>query len=147
MIVKAESNHLKDITAIENQSFGRPWSLQSFLSEFSNITSSNWVYMKNNRVAGYLFGWKIDYDYHINNIAVDLRLFFISSISINFSLYAHICLLQCRYGYWPSVLVMGNRGIVEEGEEGRAGRARRKHAEFTLRQGAEQSRAEQSSVV
>ena len=46
----------------------------------------------------------------------------------------HTVLLQCRYGYWPSVLVMGNRGIVEEGEEGRAGRARRKHAEFTLRQ-------------
>ena len=29
----------------------------------------------------------------------------------------HTVLLQCRYGYWPSVLVMGNRGIVEEGEE------------------------------
>tara|TARA_Y100000814_G_C12154093_1_gene341964 strand:+ start:200 stop:622 length:423 start_codon:yes stop_codon:yes gene_type:complete len=72
MIVKAESNHLKDITAIENQSFDKPWSLQSFLSEFSNKASSNWVYIKNNRVIGYLFGWKIDYDYHINNIAVDL---------------------------------------------------------------------------
>ena len=72
MIVKAESNHLKDIANIENQSFDRPWSSQSFLSEFSNKTSSNWVYMKNNRVIGYLFGWKIDYDYHINNIAVDL---------------------------------------------------------------------------
>ena len=72
MIVKAESNHLKDITAIENQSFDKPWSLQSFLSEFSNKASSNWVYMKNNKVIGYLFGWKIDCDYHINNIAVDL---------------------------------------------------------------------------
>ena len=33
-----------------------------------------------------------------------------------------------------SVLVRGIGGIVEEGEEGRAERARRKHAEFTLRQ-------------
>ena len=72
MIVRAENNHLKEIAIIENQSFDRPWSLQSFLSEFSNKASSNWVYMKNNKVIGYLFGWKIDCDYHINNIAVDL---------------------------------------------------------------------------
>jgi len=72
MIVKAKNSHLEDIINIESQSFDKPWSSQSFLNEFLNEASSNWVYVKNNRVIGYLFGWRIDHDYHINNIAVDL---------------------------------------------------------------------------
>ena len=72
MIVKAESNHLKDIIDIESHSFGKPWTYQSFSSEIMNNAGSNWVYVSNNQVKGYLFGWKIDCDYHINNIAVDV---------------------------------------------------------------------------
>ena len=30
----------------------------------------NWVYQNNNRVVGYLFGWKVMDEYHLNNIAV-----------------------------------------------------------------------------
>ena len=72
MIVRAENNHLKDIIDIESHPFGKPWTHQSFSSEITNNAGSNWVYIKNSKVKGYLFGWKIDYDYHINNIAVDV---------------------------------------------------------------------------
>jgi len=72
MIIKAQNNHLKDIVVIENQSFQKPWSYQSFLAEMQNNVDSNWVYIRNNEVIGYLFGYKLDYDFHINNIAVCL---------------------------------------------------------------------------
>ena len=72
MIVRAENNHLKDIVNIEDRSFGKPWTYQSFSAEIMNEAGSNWVYVNNNQVKGYLFGWKIDFDYHINNIAVDV---------------------------------------------------------------------------
>ena len=51
MILKAENDHLKDIINIENQSFDRPWSSQSFLNEFLNNASSNWVYIKKTNSA------------------------------------------------------------------------------------------------
>ena len=72
MIVKADNSHLKDIFNIEKQSFRKPWSIQSFMGEINNSSSSNWVYLQNHKVKGYLFGWKIGLDFHINNIAVDL---------------------------------------------------------------------------
>ena len=72
MIIKANSNHLNDIINIEKESFEEPWSHQSFLNELNNRIGSNWVYIKNNKVAGYMFGWKLDNDFHINNIAVHL---------------------------------------------------------------------------
>ena len=70
MIVKANNNHLDGILAIEQTSFEKPWSHKSFLNEFNNKISSNWVYLENDRVLGYIFGWILDLDFHINNIAV-----------------------------------------------------------------------------
>ena len=72
MIVRAEDNHLEDIVNIESHAFRRPWTYQSFSNEIINDAGSNWVYVANNQVKAYLFGWKIDCDYHINNIAVDI---------------------------------------------------------------------------
>ena len=37
MIIKAQNNHLKDIVIIENQSFQKPWSYQSFLAEMQSF--------------------------------------------------------------------------------------------------------------
>ena len=72
MIVKALSNHLRDIINIEKEAFENPWSHQSFLNEINNMIGSNWVYMRNTKVIGYMFGWKLDDDFHVNNIAVHL---------------------------------------------------------------------------
>ena len=72
MIIKAESNHLREIFDIEKQAFEMPWSPQSFLNEINNIIGSNWVYIKNAKVRGYIFGWQLNNDFHINNIAVHL---------------------------------------------------------------------------
>ena len=43
-----------------------------FLIKTSNVDneiSSNWVYISSSKLIGYLFGWKIENEFHINNIA------------------------------------------------------------------------------
>ena len=39
-------------------------------SEINNDIGSNWVYMIDSKLVGYLFGWYIKDEFHINNIAV-----------------------------------------------------------------------------
>ena len=70
MLIRVDKDHLNDILLIEKESFKSPWSYKSFLNELNNRVSSNWVYLKNTKVLGYVFGWNIDSDYYINNIAV-----------------------------------------------------------------------------
>ena len=70
MIVKANKDHLEKILDIELDSFDNPWSYQSFLNEINNDVGSNWVYLQHANLLGYMFGWIIQGDYHINNIAV-----------------------------------------------------------------------------
>ena len=70
MIIKANKGHLSQILDIELESYDNPWSYQSFLNEINNDASSNWVYIENTELLGYMFGWTIEGDYHINNIAV-----------------------------------------------------------------------------
>ena len=69
MIIKANSSHIDDILRIELSSFAKPWSKESFVAEINSEISSNWVYLLNSRLIGYLFGWKIENEFHINNIA------------------------------------------------------------------------------
>ena len=69
MIIKANSEHIDDILEIENSSYLRPWTKQSFMNEIDNEISSNWVYISSSKLIGYLFGWKIESEFHINNIA------------------------------------------------------------------------------
>tara|TARA_Y100001970_G_C14082488_1_gene775506 strand:+ start:329 stop:751 length:423 start_codon:yes stop_codon:yes gene_type:complete len=71
MIVQVDHSHLKSIANIEKKSFENPWSYNAFSNEINSKISSNWVYIINNNVIGYMFGWIIDKDFHINNIAVD----------------------------------------------------------------------------
>ena len=70
MLTKANKNHLADILLIEKKSFQNPWSYTSFSNELNSKVASNWVYLKELKVSGYIFGWNIDSDYYINNIAV-----------------------------------------------------------------------------
>ena len=70
MLIRVDKDHLDDILLIEKESFKSPWSYKSFLNELNNKVSSNWVYLKKAKVLGYVFGWNIDSDYYINNIAV-----------------------------------------------------------------------------
>ncbi len=72
MIKKAEKHHLQDILTIERACFERPWSEIHFLSDLENpLAASNWVYMSEKQLQGYLFGWYIEGEYHLNNLAVD----------------------------------------------------------------------------
>ena len=70
MIIRASSNHIQDILDIERKCFSNPWTADSFISEINNEIGSNWVYMIDSKLVGYLFGWYIKDEFHINNIAV-----------------------------------------------------------------------------
>ena len=71
MIIAAEMHHLKEIAAIENKSFDKPWSVTQIKYDIqSKMESENWVYLVDKQVLGYIFGWIIMDEYHLNNIAV-----------------------------------------------------------------------------
>ena len=64
-------HHLKGIVNIENKSFDKPWSAIQIKNDIkSEIDSENWVYIMDKWVVGYIFGWIIMDEYHLNNIAV-----------------------------------------------------------------------------
>ena len=85
MIIRASSNHIQDILDIERKCFSNPWSADSFISEINNEIGSNWVYMIDSKLVGYLFGWYIKDEFHINNIAVheNFRRFGVAQNMIN----------------------------------------------------------------
>ena len=71
MITTAEMHHLKDIAVIENKSFKKPWSMAQIKNDIlSEMDSENWVYLEEEQVVGYMFGWKVMDEFHLNNIAV-----------------------------------------------------------------------------
>ena len=71
MILEANKTHLKQIFQIEESSFKNPWSYESLLAEINNKLSLNRVFLEEKKVLGYLFGWNLDSEYHLNNIAVN----------------------------------------------------------------------------
>ena len=71
MIVPAKLHHLEEISAIENNSFKKPWSKIQIQSDIqSEIDSENWVYIMGELVVGYIFVRIILDEFHLNNIAV-----------------------------------------------------------------------------
>ena len=70
MIISASQNHLPEILNIERKSFSKPWTEYHFKCDLNNKISVNWVYQNDNHVVGYLFGWQVMDEYHLNNIAV-----------------------------------------------------------------------------
>ena len=71
MIVPAKLYHLEEIIAIENSAFNKPWTKNQIKNDIlSNTDSANWVYIMDEMVIGYIFGWIIHDEFHLNNIAV-----------------------------------------------------------------------------
>ena len=71
MIIPAQLHHLDNIVSIENYAFNQPWTKNQFLNDIqSKLDSENWVYVIDELVAGYIFGWIIRGEFHLNNIAV-----------------------------------------------------------------------------
>ena len=71
MIIPAQLNHLDGIVSIEKSAFNQPWTKNQFMNDIqSELDSENWVYVINEFVAGYIFGWIIQGEFHLNNIAV-----------------------------------------------------------------------------
>ena len=62
---------MEQILHIENNLFPQPWSEYHFKEEINSIpVAHNWVILNDNNVIGYVFGWLIEGEYHLNNIAI-----------------------------------------------------------------------------
>ena len=71
MIIPVQLHHLDEIVSIENCAFNQPWTKNQFLNDIqSKLDSENWVYVIDEMVGGYIFGWIIQGEFHLNNIAV-----------------------------------------------------------------------------
>ena len=71
MIIPAQLIHLDGIVSIEDSAFNKPWTKNQFMNDIqSELDSENWVYVIDELVTGYIFGWIIQGEFHLNNIAV-----------------------------------------------------------------------------
>ena len=71
MIISAQISQLDEIIAIENISFEKPWTRNQIKDDIqANIDSENWVFVQDEKVVGYIFGWIIRNEFHLHNIAV-----------------------------------------------------------------------------
>ena len=71
MIQSANKSHLDEILDIEKIVFTKPWTREQLKNDLVLSTNSeNWVYMEDQQVAGYILGWKVLDEFHLNNIAV-----------------------------------------------------------------------------
>ena len=71
MIIPAELHHLEEIISIENSAFNKPWTRNQIKNDIqSDMDSENWVYILDDLVTGYIFGWIVLGEFHLNNIAV-----------------------------------------------------------------------------
>ena len=71
MIIPAGLHHLEEISTIENSVFNKPWTRTQIKNDIlSNTNSENWVYIMDELVTGYIFGWIVYDEFHLNNIAV-----------------------------------------------------------------------------
>ena len=71
MIVPAALEHLEDIAQIEKSVFNKPWTKNQLQHDIqTQLETENYVYLLGEKVIGYIFGWIIQDEYHLNNIAV-----------------------------------------------------------------------------
>ena len=71
MIIAAQLSQLDEIVEIENSSFEKPWKRSQLMDDIrNNIDSENWVFVQDEKVVGYIFGWIIQKEFHSHNIAV-----------------------------------------------------------------------------
>ena len=71
MIQSANKSHLNEILDIEKIVFTKPWTREQLQNDLVlSANSENWVYMEDQQVVGYILGWKVMDEFHLNNIAV-----------------------------------------------------------------------------
>ena len=70
-LITLEETDLPAILAIEERAYRRPWNKRMFRAEFANALGMRLGWREGERLAGYIFGWLLFDDLHINNIAVD----------------------------------------------------------------------------
>jgi len=71
LIIPAQLSQLNEIEKIENSSFEKPWKRSQLKDDIqNNFNSENWVFIKDEKVVGYIFGWIIQNEFHLHNIAV-----------------------------------------------------------------------------
>jgi len=71
LIISTQISQLDEIIAIENISFEKPWTRDQIKDDIqANIDSENWVFIEDDKVVGYIFGWIIQNEFHLHNIAV-----------------------------------------------------------------------------
>jgi len=71
LIISAQLSQLDEIVEIENSSFEKPWKRSQLMDDIrNNIDSENWVFVQDEKVVGYIFGWIIQNKFHLHNIAV-----------------------------------------------------------------------------
>jgi len=67
-IKNIKCSHLDAIVRIEKKSYHNPWTKEHFSNDINHPCSINYVYIKNNELRGYLFGYLIGDEYHLNKI-------------------------------------------------------------------------------
>ena len=73
MIQSANKSHLNEILDIEKIVFNKPWTREQLQNDLVLCANSeHWVYLEYQEVAGYILGWKVMDELHLNNIAVHL---------------------------------------------------------------------------
>ena len=70
IIQGAKHSQIDDIIIIEEESYNRPWTKKHFENDINHPLAFNYVYIQNNKLVGYLFGYLIDDEYHLNKITV-----------------------------------------------------------------------------
>ena len=71
MIIPAELQHLEDIFTIEKSAFNKPWTRNQIKDDIqSDMYSENWVYIMDELVVGYIFGWIIYDEFHLNLLGI-----------------------------------------------------------------------------
>ena len=73
MITRTEKSHLQKILEIESQLETSSWSEKSFLNEIENNCSYNLTSFQSSIITGYMFGWMIEDEYHLNKIVVSQK--------------------------------------------------------------------------
>ena len=63
-------SHLNAIVGIEGESYRNPWTKEHFDKDINHPCSINYGYIKDNELRGYLFGYLIENEYHLNKITV-----------------------------------------------------------------------------
>ena len=71
MFSKAHLKYLNEIIKIEKSVFEQPWSEVHFRKDLKHKVSYNIVCIENLNCIGYLFGYLIKDEFHLNNIAID----------------------------------------------------------------------------